>query len=92
MDPEGFTEFVASRGQALFRMALALTADRASAEDLVQEALTRTVSRWRKIVRNGDPDGIRPRGHAQPGANSGSAARSKARGDRGGVAGAGGLP
>jgi RNA polymerase sigma-70 factor (sigma-E family) len=37
-------------------MALALTADRASAEDLVQEALTRAVSRWGKLLREGDPE------------------------------------
>lgn len=53
---EGFTEFVAARGQALFRMALALTGDRAAAEDLVQEALTRTARRWRRVIRDGDPE------------------------------------
>lgn len=56
VDTEGFTEFVASRGPALLRMALALTADRALAEDLVQEALTRAVSRWGKLLRDGDPE------------------------------------
>ncbi|WP_166346280.1 SigE family RNA polymerase sigma factor [Phytoactinopolyspora limicola] len=56
MDTDGFTEFVANRGPALLRMALALTADRALAEDLVQEALTRAVGRWGKLVRDGDPE------------------------------------
>nr|WP_166353830.1 SigE family RNA polymerase sigma factor [Phytoactinopolyspora limicola] len=56
MDADGFTEFVASRGPSLLRMALALTADRGLAEDLVQEALTRAVSRWTKLVRDGDPE------------------------------------
>nr|WP_166353486.1 SigE family RNA polymerase sigma factor [Phytoactinopolyspora limicola] len=52
MDGDGFTEFVASRGPSLLRMALALTADRGLAEDLVQEA----VSRWGKLLRDGDPE------------------------------------
>ncbi|NDL60066.1 SigE family RNA polymerase sigma factor [Phytoactinopolyspora mesophila] len=56
MDTDGFTEFVANRGPALLRMALALTADRALAEDLVQEALARAVSRWGKLLRDGDPE------------------------------------
>jgi RNA polymerase sigma-70 factor (sigma-E family) len=53
---EGFGEFVAARGQSLHLTALALTGDRTSAEDLVQEALTRTASRWRKVLRGGDPE------------------------------------
>jgi RNA polymerase sigma-70 factor (sigma-E family) len=56
VDADGFTEFVASRGPSLLRMALALTADRGLAEDLVQEALTRAVSRWGKLIRDGDPE------------------------------------
>ncbi len=39
----GFREFVLSRGQALSRAAYLLTGDHQAAEDLLQEALTRTV-------------------------------------------------
>jgi RNA polymerase sigma-70 factor (sigma-E family) len=41
--------FVAARGPALLRLAWLLTADRPAAEDLVQEALARTIPRWRSI-------------------------------------------
>jgi RNA polymerase sigma-70 factor (sigma-E family) len=44
-----FEEFVAARLPALLRYAGALTGDRATAEDVVQEALIRAHARWRRI-------------------------------------------
>ncbi len=46
---EEFGEFVASRGTAMLRSALLLSAgDRAAAEDLLQGALERSYRRWRR--------------------------------------------
>lgn len=50
------TEFVASRAQALIRVAYLLTGDRSSAEDLFQSALAKTLPKWRSI-RHSDPEG-----------------------------------
>jgi RNA polymerase sigma-70 factor (sigma-E family) len=50
--PEGFEEFVSSRGPALVRAAYLLTGDHQLAEDLVQTALARAVLRWRSIQGN----------------------------------------
>ena len=44
-----FTAFVAERGQALLRIAHALTGDRVRAEDLVQGALAKAYARWPRI-------------------------------------------
>ncbi|MBG0829959.1 SigE family RNA polymerase sigma factor [Planomonospora sp. ID67723] len=55
-DPEGFHEFVAARGLALSRTAFLLTGDHHTAADLLQEALTRTVTHWRRIAAGGDPE------------------------------------
>jgi RNA polymerase sigma-70 factor (sigma-E family) len=44
-----FTAFVAERGQALLRVAHALTGDARSAEDLVQGALAKAYARWPRI-------------------------------------------
>ncbi|GLY08550.1 MULTISPECIES: SigE family RNA polymerase sigma factor [Actinoplanes] len=44
-----FTVFVADRGQALLRIAYALTGDRGAAEDLVQGALAKAYARWPRI-------------------------------------------
>jgi RNA polymerase sigma-70 factor (sigma-E family) len=52
-----FESFVAARLAALYRYAMVLTRDRHDAEDLVQEALTRTGVHWRRIVRKDDPEG-----------------------------------
>lgn len=52
----GFAAFVQARSAALSRTALLLTGDRHLAEDLLQEALTRTASRWAKVVAGGDPE------------------------------------
>ncbi len=50
-DPEGYVEFVASRGTQLFRMAYLLTGERYAAEDLVQITLGRLYSAWAKASR-----------------------------------------
>lgn len=44
-----FTAFVTERGQALLRIAHALTGDRESAQDLVQGALAKAYARWPRI-------------------------------------------
>src|SRR5512142_2858201 len=51
-----FGNFVAARGQALFRTAMALTGHRQEAEDLLQTALASTVRHWHR-VRHGSPEG-----------------------------------
>ncbi|WP_246267480.1 SigE family RNA polymerase sigma factor [Nonomuraea typhae] len=56
-DTVTFESFVADRLGALFRYALVLTGDRHDAEDLVQEALTRTGLSWRRVRRKDDPEG-----------------------------------
>jgi RNA polymerase sigma-70 factor (sigma-E family) len=45
--------FVAARGSALLRLAWLLTADSQAAEDLVQEALARSIPRWGSIAPGG---------------------------------------
>jgi RNA polymerase sigma-70 factor (sigma-E family) len=44
-----FTAFVAERKHALLRVAFTLTGDQRAAEDLVQGALAKAFSRWRRI-------------------------------------------
>lgn len=51
-DEAGFAAFVAARGPALLRLAWLYTADRAGAEDLLQEALVRVVPRWDGIAES----------------------------------------
>jgi RNA polymerase sigma-70 factor (sigma-E family) len=51
-----FDAWVAVRGPGLLRLAQALTGNRADAEDVVQEALSRVVPRWDRISRLDDPD------------------------------------
>lgn len=53
---EGFREFVAARGAALSRTAYLLCGDHAAAQDLAQEALTKTALHWER-VRHGNPEG-----------------------------------
>ncbi len=48
-----FRDFVALRSAALLHTATLLTGDRESAQDLVQEALTRLVGRWQSV---GNPE------------------------------------
>jgi RNA polymerase sigma-70 factor (sigma-E family) len=51
-----FDAWVTARGPGLLRLAQALTGDRADAEDVVQEALSRALPRWERISRLEDPD------------------------------------
>ncbi|GIH17090.1 SigE family RNA polymerase sigma factor [Rugosimonospora africana] len=51
-----FSEFVTLRAPALVRVAYLLTGDRHAAEDLVQSALVKTLTRWQSL-RNEDPEG-----------------------------------
>lgn len=48
-EPDGFREFVESRARLLLRTAYLLTGEEALAQDLLQEALTRTWPRWEGI-------------------------------------------
>jgi RNA polymerase sigma-70 factor (sigma-E family) len=52
----GFVEFATSRHGALYRYAYLLAGDRGLAEDLVQEALTKTYVAWKRLddVANAD--------------------------------------
>jgi len=50
-----FTEFVAARGQALLRVAYALTGEQHAAEDLVQTALAKAMLRWHRIRGDAEP-------------------------------------
>ena len=53
---EGFREFVLARGPALSRTALLLTGSHHAAEELVQEALVKAATRWRRLTAEGDPE------------------------------------
>jgi RNA polymerase sigma-70 factor (sigma-E family) len=48
-DVSGFTEFAAARSAALYRYAFLLVGERGLAEDLLQEALTKTYVAWRRV-------------------------------------------
>lgn len=52
---EGLREFFSARQAALSRTAFLLTGSAQAAEDLLQEALVKTVARWRR-VREGNPE------------------------------------
>ncbi|HZN73302.1 MAG TPA: SigE family RNA polymerase sigma factor [Micromonosporaceae bacterium] len=52
-----FDEFVEGHIAALDRYAYALTGDRHSADDLVQETLVRVAGAWRRVRRDGNPTG-----------------------------------
>jgi len=54
--PLAFEPWVAARGAALLRLAIALTGDRADADDVVAEALSRALVRWDRISRADDVD------------------------------------
>ena len=56
VDAPDFDSWVAARGPALLRLAYTLTGNRADAEDVVQEALARALSRWSRIAAVGDVD------------------------------------
>ena len=51
-----FDDWVAVRGPALLRLAYTLTGNKADAEDVVQEALSRALPRWGRISRVGNVD------------------------------------
>lgn len=55
-DNSGFAEFVAARSAALFRAAFLMVGDHQLAEDLVQEALTKTYAAWPRLrdINNAD--------------------------------------
>jgi RNA polymerase sigma-70 factor (sigma-E family) len=55
-EPEGFRDYVAARSTALLRTAWLLTGDWFLAQDLVQDALTRTWLRWDRVQRRDAPD------------------------------------
>lgn len=52
---EGLREFFSARQAALSRTAFLLTGSAQAAEELLQEALVKTVARWRR-VREGNPE------------------------------------
>jgi RNA polymerase sigma-70 factor (sigma-E family) len=52
-DDEGFDDFVAARGGALWRTAWLLTGDHQRAEDLVQTALGKAWPHWRRVNASG---------------------------------------
>lgn len=54
---EDFETFVDARYAALARTAVLLTGDRATAEDLLQEALIRTYATWRRVRDTGAAEG-----------------------------------
>ncbi|GAB3200416.1 SigE family RNA polymerase sigma factor [Nocardioides hungaricus] len=54
--PLDFDEWVAARGPGLLRLAHLLTGNRADAEDVVQDALSRALPRWSRIAAVEDPD------------------------------------
>lgn len=54
--PDDFDQYVATRGQALLRLAYVLTGDPSDAEDVVQDVLARALPRWSRIIDAEDPD------------------------------------
>jgi len=55
-EPDGFRDFVAARSAALLRTGWLLTGDWFLAQDLVQDALTRTWWRWGRLRRQDCPE------------------------------------
>jgi RNA polymerase sigma-70 factor (sigma-E family) len=55
-DEADLEAFVAARGPALLRLAVLLTADAETAQDLVQEALVRVLPRWPQVAAGGSPE------------------------------------
>ena len=55
-EPDGFREFVAARSPALLRTGWLLTGDWFLAQDLVQDALSRTWTRWERVRRKDAPE------------------------------------
>ncbi|WP_112238920.1 SigE family RNA polymerase sigma factor [Kribbella monticola] len=52
----GFAQFATSRHRALYRYAYLLAGERGLAEDLVQEALTKTYVAWRRLHDSANAD------------------------------------
>ena len=52
---DAFTDFVAERTPALFRVAYALTGNQHAAEDLLQNALAKAALRWTRIRGDAEP-------------------------------------
>ena len=55
-EPEGFRGFVESRYAALVRFGTLLTADPGRGEDLVQDALVKTLRAWDRLHPDGNPE------------------------------------
>lgn len=53
---DDFEAYVAARGQSLMRLAYVLTGNESDAQDVVQEALSRALPRWRRIAEADDID------------------------------------
>ncbi|CRK56424.1 putative RNA polymerase sigma factor [Alloactinosynnema sp. L-07] len=51
-----FETYVTARGAGLLRFAYVLTANEADAQDIVQDALSRALPRWSRIMSADDPD------------------------------------
>ncbi len=56
-DDDGFRAFVRLRLGPLSRAAFLLTGDHHAAEDLVQGALIKLAGRWKRLARDGNPEG-----------------------------------
>lgn len=56
-EPEGFDEFVRSRGPALTRYGYVLSGNPHDAADLVQDALVKLRGAWPRVRRRDDPEG-----------------------------------
>lgn len=54
-EPDGFREFVIAETPGLFRQALLLSHDWQLAEDLVQETVTKVLTKWRLVSRAESP-------------------------------------
>lgn len=55
-DDESYVAFVTARWSTLYRTSYLLTGDRFRAEDLLQAALLKTYSSWRRVVRTSAPE------------------------------------
>ena len=53
---DDFEAYVAARGHALLRLAYVLTGNATDAQDVVQDALSRALPRWSRIVEADDVD------------------------------------
>jgi RNA polymerase sigma-70 factor (sigma-E family) len=56
MDDDGFRQFLVARLPRLSRVAYLLTGDHHAAEDLLQSALIKVGTRWRRVAAADDPD------------------------------------